>query len=109
MGKGGAFTGEVSAEMLHDFGIPWVILGHSGEQELSRSCCCAVSGWAGAVLASPRLIPVTWCCESSAAAAGSQQLLVLCLLLPAAAPTQRSRLAVWERRAPQPLPDCFAR
>ena len=30
MGKGGAFTGEVSAEMLHDFGIPWVILGHSG-------------------------------------------------------------------------------
>ena len=30
VGKGGAFTGEVSAEMLHDFGIPWVILGHSG-------------------------------------------------------------------------------
>ena len=29
--KGGAFTGEVSAEMLHDMGIPWVILGHSGE------------------------------------------------------------------------------
>lgn len=29
--KGGAYTGEVSAEMLHDMGIPWVILGHSGE------------------------------------------------------------------------------
>lgn len=29
-GAGGAFTGEVSAEMLRDFGIPWVILGHSG-------------------------------------------------------------------------------
>lgn len=28
--KGGAYTGEVSAEMLHDMGIPWVILGHSG-------------------------------------------------------------------------------
>ncbi|KAM0953325.1 putative triose-phosphate isomerase [Dioscorea sansibarensis] len=27
--KGGAFTGEVSAEMLVDLGIPWVILGHS--------------------------------------------------------------------------------
>uniref|UniRef100_A0A6A7GE28 Triosephosphate isomerase n=1 Tax=Hirondellea gigas TaxID=1518452 RepID=A0A6A7GE28_9CRUS len=25
----GAFTGEISAEMLHDFGIRWVILGHS--------------------------------------------------------------------------------
>jgi triosephosphate isomerase len=30
LGAGGAFTGEVSAEMLRDFGIPWVILGHSG-------------------------------------------------------------------------------
>ncbi|GLT73664.1 hypothetical protein SLA2020_455050 [Shorea laevis] len=27
--KGGAFTGEVSAEMLANLGIPWVILGHS--------------------------------------------------------------------------------
>ncbi|XP_065871737.1 triosephosphate isomerase, cytosolic [Euphorbia lathyris] len=27
--KGGAFTGEISAEMLVDFSIPWVILGHS--------------------------------------------------------------------------------
>lgn len=33
MGKGGAFTGEISAEMLYDMGIPWVILGHSG------GCC----------------------------------------------------------------------
>lgn len=29
IGKGGAFTGEVAAEQLRDFGIPWVILGHS--------------------------------------------------------------------------------
>lgn len=28
-GKGGAYTGETSAEMLKDVGIPWVILGHS--------------------------------------------------------------------------------
>jgi triosephosphate isomerase len=27
--KGGAYTGEVSAEMLVNLGIPWVILGHS--------------------------------------------------------------------------------
>jgi triosephosphate isomerase len=27
--KGGAFTGEVSAEMLANLGVPWVILGHS--------------------------------------------------------------------------------
>ncbi|KAK4596212.1 hypothetical protein RGQ29_014311 [Quercus rubra] len=27
--EGGAFTGEVSAEMLVNLGIPWVILGHS--------------------------------------------------------------------------------
>jgi triosephosphate isomerase len=31
---GGAFTGEVSAEMLADAGIPWVILGHSERRAL---------------------------------------------------------------------------
>lgn len=29
LGKGGAFTGEVSAEMVKDVGADWVILGHS--------------------------------------------------------------------------------
>ncbi len=29
VGKGGAFTGEISAEQLHDVGVPWVIVGHS--------------------------------------------------------------------------------
>ena len=29
VGKGGAFTGEISAEQLHDIGVPWVIVGHS--------------------------------------------------------------------------------
>ncbi|KAI7992841.1 hypothetical protein LOK49_LG12G02850 [Camellia lanceoleosa] len=32
--KGGAFTGEVSAEMLVKMGIPWVILGHSERRAL---------------------------------------------------------------------------
>ncbi|KAM7494901.1 hypothetical protein LguiB_029510 [Lonicera macranthoides] len=32
--KGGAFTGEVSAEMLVNLGIPWVIIGHSERRNL---------------------------------------------------------------------------
>ncbi|KAL3717782.1 hypothetical protein ACJRO7_003000 [Eucalyptus globulus] len=32
--KGGAFTGEVSAEMLVNLSIPWVILGHSERRQL---------------------------------------------------------------------------
>lgn len=32
--KGGAFTGEVSAEMLVNLSIPWVILGHSERRAL---------------------------------------------------------------------------
>lgn len=34
VGTGGAFTGEVSAEQLHDMGIPWVIVGHSERRAL---------------------------------------------------------------------------
>ena len=34
VGKGGAFTGEISAEMLVDMDIPWVILGHSERRAL---------------------------------------------------------------------------
>ena len=34
VGKGGAFTGEIAAEMLADMGIPWVILGHSERRAL---------------------------------------------------------------------------
>eukprot|EP00899_Mesostigma_viride_P014710 jgi/Mesvir1/2323/Mv19350-RA.2 len=29
VGKGGAFTGEISAEQLKDIGLKWVIIGHS--------------------------------------------------------------------------------
>ncbi|KAJ9172344.1 hypothetical protein P3X46_015592 [Hevea brasiliensis] len=32
--KGGAFTGEVSAEMLVNLSVPWVILGHSERRSL---------------------------------------------------------------------------
>jgi len=34
--KGGAFTGEVSAEMLVNLDIPWVILGHSERRQLLK-------------------------------------------------------------------------
>lgn len=34
IGKGGAFTGEIAAEMLADMDIPWVILGHSERRAL---------------------------------------------------------------------------
>eukprot|EP00976_Prorocentrum_cordatum_P083512 1185285-Prorocentrum_minimum.AAC.3 len=33
-GPGGAYTGETSAEMIADAGIPWVILGHSERRAL---------------------------------------------------------------------------
>lgn len=32
--KGGAFTGEISAEMLANLRIPWVIIGHSERRAL---------------------------------------------------------------------------
>ncbi|XP_047321959.1 triosephosphate isomerase, cytosolic-like [Impatiens glandulifera] len=34
--KGGAFTGEISAEMLVNLGIPWVIIGHSERRALLK-------------------------------------------------------------------------
>ncbi|CAI5494860.1 unnamed protein product [Closterium sp. Naga37s-1] len=34
--KGGAFTGEVSADMLVDLDIPWVILGHSERRTIIK-------------------------------------------------------------------------
>eukprot|EP00898_Chlorokybus_atmophyticus_P001809 jgi/Chlat1/2629/Chrsp178S02474 len=34
VGPGGAYTGEVSAEMLVDLDVPWVILGHSERRQI---------------------------------------------------------------------------
>ena len=51
VGEGGAYTGEVAAEMLVDNNIPWVILGHSerraliGESDefIGQKCAYAIS------------------------------------------------------------------
>ncbi|KFM27931.1 Triosephosphate isomerase, chloroplastic [Auxenochlorella protothecoides] len=37
-GKNGAFTGEITAEMLVDKKVPWVILGHSERRALMGDC-----------------------------------------------------------------------
>ncbi|CAO2813817.1 unnamed protein product [Amaranthus hypochondriacus] len=34
IGKGGAFTGEISAEQLKDLGVQWVVLGHSERRNI---------------------------------------------------------------------------
>lgn len=44
VGASGAFTGEVSAEMLVDCGVPWVILGHS---ERRGVCGGELNGFVG--------------------------------------------------------------
>ncbi|KAK9113248.1 hypothetical protein Scep_020767 [Stephania cephalantha] len=47
VGKGGAFTGEISVEQLADIGCKWVILGHSERRHVIDS----VPGWDDVVIA----------------------------------------------------------
>lgn len=56
-GKGGAFTGELSAEMIKDMGVQWVVLGHSerrtilGESDdfIATKCSYALSQGLGVI------------------------------------------------------------
>lgn len=49
--KNGAFTGEISADMLKEFGTEYVILGHSERREYFKECDCLINKKVKAVLA----------------------------------------------------------
>ncbi len=49
--KSGAFTGEISADMLKEFGTEYVILGHSERREYFKECDCLINKKVKAVLA----------------------------------------------------------
>ena len=49
--KSGAFTGEVAADMLKEFGCAYVILGHSERREYFKECNCLINKKVKAVLA----------------------------------------------------------
>lgn len=41
--KSGAFTGEIAADMLKEFGCTYVILGHSERREYFKECNCLIN------------------------------------------------------------------
>ena len=49
--KSGAYTGEIAAEMLKEFGCTYVILGHSERREYFKECNCLINKKVKAVLA----------------------------------------------------------
>lgn len=61
----GAFTGEVSASMLKDAGVRWVILGHSERRALFGESDELVTRKVGAAIAA-RLRPIACCGETLA-------------------------------------------
>ena len=53
----GAYTGEVSAEMLTDMGVNWTLVGHSERRDIVRGawpCCSPCSP--------PSVLPLLYCC-----------------------------------------------
>jgi triosephosphate isomerase len=61
--KNGAFTGEVSAEMLHSLGIQYVVIGHSERREYFLETNAQLADKVGLALAN-FLVPVFCCGES---------------------------------------------
>ena len=49
--KSGAYTGEIAADMLKEFGCTYVILGHSERREYFKECNCLINKKVKAVLA----------------------------------------------------------
>ena len=48
--KSGAYTGEIAADMLKEFGCTYVILGHSERREYFKECNCLINKKVKAVL-----------------------------------------------------------
>jgi len=59
----GAYTGEISVDMLKDFGVQYVIIGHSERRAYFGETDCAVNKKTKAALAAG-LIPIVCCGES---------------------------------------------
>lgn len=60
----GAFTGEVSAEMLKDLGVDYVIMGHSERREYNNETDETVNLKAKNAILENGLIPIVCCGES---------------------------------------------
>lgn len=61
--ESGAYTGEISAAMLKDAGVEYVILGHSERRDYFKECDCLINKKVKKALESG-LIPILCCGES---------------------------------------------
>ena len=59
----GAYTGEISAEMLVDAGVKYVVLGHSERRDYFKECDCVINKKVKKALEAG-LIPILCCGES---------------------------------------------
>ncbi|AUF83777.1 triose-phosphate isomerase [Mesoplasma syrphidae] len=63
--KNGAFTGEISIEMLQEIGVEYVIIGHSERREMFNETDATVNAKAKAILQA-NMIPLVCCGETLA-------------------------------------------
>ncbi len=93
---GGAFTGELSAGMLRDVGVGWVILGHSERRELFAETDAVVAVKVAAALAAG--LSVMACCgEKLVEREGGNTLTVILRQLEAIAAQLAGTPELWAR------------